>query len=646
MIAAVLVVMGASTALFILLRTGKFADKLENWADKISPALLSGASKLMLILLLGLGFLYAQYLHESTPAFKQRIMPVFLLAVLMIGQSLVLVCRLNRHLHHKTWFESCFVFPRITTLLDKFDSRADRLLTAVSGKLSRSFLVALLLIWPLAFNLAVSWVFFGTTLTEFTIETSDEVKYWLEAAAFKTAGFSGGQFGNDHLVARADFAHFSSRGPYYAVLQGSIGKLIGWQNYTPVLTNLFFLLAALIVYLYLLKPDKKQLFTTWLVMATFTPLYIYIPSAMVQVMHQGLALVIAALFIRWVRSGPDRDRHLLTGLVMVIFAAALFRYSWMVLYLPVLVVAVTKYKKKGILLLLGAITVLSSVTLASALYILAPYPMDIRFQILGALQENLGDGILLIFENAAGNLGNLFEREGIWIQVFHAQFGVLIISAIGYLISLLDARRRTGDHTNDKLRLIHSLNILAIFVVNISLYYVRSSNDYRVWAPHLLLSLVVLLHARPRREFWIVLFLGLFVLLDPGNLLPNFDFANGTDPAIAFQGTAAFTKEIEGHLEFVPGQNKWCNTVEISKYGLDDPNYRPKLLGLPPGFGYMTTVDWQNTQPEDVQAKYLIFNPEYLENEAPGLLKALDLTQLAETSLGNLYLNHNSACPN
>lgn len=648
MIAAVTAVLGSCISLFFLLRSQEFNASLEKRLPKIPANVWSVLAKLLLFLLLSLGFFYNRFLGGSDPAndaLKQRILPVFLLAVLMAAQSLVLAIRLNRHLHSRNWFESVFVFPMTETLLRRVDSFSTRVLSSLSSRVSRPVLIGLVLLWPLAFNLVISGVFFGTTLADFTIETSDEVKYWLEAAAFKTAGFNGGQFGTDHEVARAEFVHFSSRGPFYAVLQGSIGKLIGWQSYTPVLTNLFFILAALVAYLRILKPDKNQLLLTWLVLALFTPLYIYIPSAMQQGLHQAFGIVIAALFIRWVQSDHNGGRRFAAWLVVLIFFAALFRYSWIMLYLPVFMIAIRKFDPRKRVLLLGAIAVFSAAALAAALYLWAPYPVDIRYQIIDALQRHPLEGLGLIWENISRNLRGLFDEEGVWIQIFRAQFSVLLISASGLLIAMIGKRKNEGPSTSNPLHLVHSLNILTIFLLNISFYYVRSSNDYRIWAPHLLLSLLLLLYAKPRRTLWVVLLLGLLVWFFPGKVLPNLDFANGADPAIAFQRTAAFSKEVEDYLEFIPGQNKWCNTIEISKYGQEDEYSRPTLLGLPQGFGFMTTLNWQNTQPEDIQAKYLLLDPGYLEEEAPGLFAQLDLTFLTATSLGDLYLNHGSACP-
>ena len=632
------------------LRKANAKAKIASLPARLPNHFFTDLVKLIILILCGLWLSYNQYfvrIAEESIFLWQRIMPLFVLAVLLGFQSLALVLYMNQATNEMAWIETIFSFPRADALLFKIENGIYISTAKIAEKSNRFILISLVLIWPLAFNALLSWSLYSTSVTDFVVNNADEVKYWLEAAAFKAGNFNGGQHaGSLGSSRRRPVAEDDSgaHGPFFAILQGGAGKLIGWQTYTPVLMNIIVLAFALGIFLIVLKPDTQKLLVLWLLLATYLPIYVFIPSAMQQTLHQAFGLVAAALFVRWIVIDQESGFRWAVWLVVLVFFASLFRYSWALLYIPILLIGFFRLKRSVFHLLLGIITLCAGAAFAAANFFWAPYPIDIRFQIADAFQSGMLDGISAVWRNIARNFLQLFENNMPWVMVFRLQFGVQLISAVGILGYFIYNRKLHLSSPSEQLNLVHGLNISSIFILNLSFYYVRSWNDYRIWVPHLLLSMVLLLYAETRRAFWITLLIGIFAFGALGSVGALMDFAHMNDYPEVLTEIKAFTHQTEPYLKFDPEHNKWCHTVTISKYSLGDQNIRAALTGLPAGFGFMTIINWDTMRPEQFESKYVLANPAYVEGVAPGFLNSLDLEYLTSTSLGNLYLNPNSSC--
>src|SRR5467141_2945707 len=77
---------------------------------------------------------------------------------------------------------------------------------------------------------------------------NDAIDYWLEAQAFRYAGFHGGYFTIDERPAPWSFSHFGSHGPLFPMIHGTLGRLFGWHPYSIPLFHLAFVTAALLFF--------------------------------------------------------------------------------------------------------------------------------------------------------------------------------------------------------------------------------------------------------------------------------------------------------------------------------------------------------------------------------------------------------------
>lgn len=91
------------------------------------------------------------------------------------------------------------------------------------ARLLVSFLPALLVISILHFR-------YGTNIYEHVPVWNDEVGYWHQAATFAAVGFQGGYYSYNENTARATWTRFGVHGPWYPMLYGTLGRLLGgWE---------------------------------------------------------------------------------------------------------------------------------------------------------------------------------------------------------------------------------------------------------------------------------------------------------------------------------------------------------------------------------------------------------------------------------
>jgi len=101
---------------------------------------------------------------------------------------------------------------------------------------------------------------------------------------------------NEELAPLA-FFKFSSAGPLFPVVFGSLGHLIGWGWLTGIGLNML-MLAAAHSFHYLAQLDKTQILLTGLILLVIGPVLMYIPTNSQEPFHQAGGLVLAGLFYR------------------------------------------------------------------------------------------------------------------------------------------------------------------------------------------------------------------------------------------------------------------------------------------------------------------------------------------------------------
>lgn len=474
-----------------------------------------------------------------------------------------------------------------------------------------------------------------TPIARFIPRTSDEIAYWHSTLTWIEAGFDGGYYVYNEVPASTGaFYHFGAWGPAYMVLYGSLGAVLGWSYLTPLVINALLVSLALGLALWLAQPDVRQLGLLTLVLLTFWPMQLYLLAVMQESVHYALAIVLAAGFHVLSDRRDERSVPLLAALIGLIVAGILFRFTWAVVLLPVLLVASRGRNTRAAL---TALAVTGAAGLAGFVYsnaFSAPYPFGLR-AVLAA-----GDAsILARLRQLAGlvyyNLTWFFRGEFVAIV---ARLTVLLI--VAWVASALwqqwRAHRQSAGHTAALLKAdpdlwFHLLNLGTIFALQFA-YSIYESRDYRIVAPHLLASLLLLVFRQRYR-----LALACVVLSAVGGIAFQgfYDRDRNPIPAIAPEVVSDFGAAVDGLLAFDRQADPWCNTVLVT-------DFHAELPGLPGGMGFTVLL---GIDPDDLarpaKSQYLLMDADALAQY--GLTE--DSTLLTVTTAGNLYRNNASDCP-
>lgn len=469
----------------------------------------------------------------------------------------------------------------------------------------RRLLAAAVILVPAAVSLLLPALLMGSRLDAYTPAWSDEVVYWHSALTFSQVGFDGGYYTHAEQPAPAAFSHFDTHGPWFPMLLGGIARLAGWYPQSVPFLNLLLLTAALALFVLLTRPDARQLLFTGLLMLVFWPVLLYAPSSMQEGLHQAAAALIALV--------------------------ALLRLTWALLLLPLLAYGSGRARRLR-LLLAGA-------GFAAALiqfqWLSAPYPYNFTTRLLPILAASPVEGLSIWLQQFIGNLRRLTLGEPLEIvQRFQAiaLVAALLVGRATASRVLVRARKRlfgesrlpAGEAT------FHLVNLGLLLLLNLVLYDIFAWRDYRVLAPHLLLSALLLIAFRRLRLAGLLIAGG--ALLLPAFVTTYRDLHHvhfTTDRA----EIAAFASTIEPHVRYRPGApSAWCNTILAD----DLP---PLLLGVPPGVGFSvdSTMALVSLPP---RSRYLLLKPENAARAA----ETAPLRRLESLQERGLYLNETAEC--
>ncbi|GAA3255613.1 hypothetical protein GCM10020216_092220 [Nonomuraea helvata] len=461
--------------------------------------------------------------------------------------------------------------------------------------------------------------YFNVGLLSYTPGWSDEIEYWHQVATFRTVGFGGGVYSVDEAEAKLPFLRFGSHGPAFPMLMSGISAITGWHPFSAPLVNLVLVAAAIFSYLALTRAGWLRAVLTGALVLTFWPMMLYLPSTMQETVHQALAIVLAGVFFLLIRHDPRATRTLFAAGVVLLALASLLRPTWALLFLPLYFLR--GGTMSGRKLVLAALKAIPAIVAAFGLWVAASTPFPGFVSHLSELTPRsplAGTKLLLlhIWINAKG------FAKGEWVQV-GLRAALLTISVAAVIIVVRHLRRGTADHHEDLVAdsVFHLLNLVPALVMVVLLYDVSDWRDYRVLAPHLLLSALVAL-ARSER---IVVIL---VLAADLALVGAFGAAFSELHRQHFVQVDPKATSLSRYIAYKKGAPAWENTLMV-----DMPNYDAGLLNVPAGVGLTLRIYGENRQ---VRSRYLLVTKE------TALKIGLDrLRLLTSTGRGGLYLRLN-----
>jgi hypothetical protein len=390
------------------------------------------------------------------------------------------------------------------------------------------------------------------------------------------------------------------------------------------------------VFIVAVRPDKKQLVALGVLLVTFWPLLLYLPSNMQESFQDGLAILLAAVFFRLLTARSQASVRLKIGIFCLIAFAALARVTWALLFLPYFWVVggdeplYRRWIKAGVSM--GAF-------FGVFLYWSSPYPGNFISQFTTALASNPGQAARLFADHIQLNLGSLLTSGR--LHVFQRLQIVLLalVSATGS-ISLNWIRKFTAALLPERTeQVFHWTNLGLIFLLNLLLYDMFAWRDYRAMATHLLLSALLLLAFR---RFWLVALIvvvnvlnfTLFIRAYQVSWSPEFSYDQGK--------IAEFQGQTSPYIEYdASAANAWCNTVLLERRYDAGFAVLPEVMSFPAGIGVSSFIDDLATTALPPKSKYLLISQDTYNHFA----RQLHVEPLVNTAVGNLYLNLDANCP-
>jgi hypothetical protein len=486
--------------------------------------------------------------------------------------------------------------------------------------------------------------FFGRTLLDHTPGViNDAIDYWLEAQAFAHAGFQGGYFTIDERPARASLSHFGSHGPFFPMLHGTLGRLLGWHPYSIPVFHVACLTAALMFFARRTPLDGLGRAFTVFGLATFWPLLLFLPTSLQEGLHLALAVWLAAA-LRPVLDGRETSWMLRACLVAVLTAATLMRPSWGLLLPPVLVLLLGATSRRKQLLAAAAGVALCAALVAAFDSLAAPFGREEFFFLKAArLQEGASSLAVRTANNAArfAEAGNALEVRSRFLLL-----GLALASGV------LAGRARGGRELA-----FHAYNLGAILVATLATYPFGPWADYRVFSAHLLLSTLLLASSPARVTRGLA---AAVVVAQLASIGPFSEAFKGLAESYQYDRARieAFGSAARRSLVFDAQEDAWCNTL----VSVNPPYFYPEMVALPPGIGVTMLFGSGEAPRPALRSGYVLLDPEdprrwslgtpTVRQVGPDHVRvtvgdwlSLDLKPLVGTPVGQLYQNLDARCP-
>lgn len=484
--------------------------------------------------------------------------------------------------------------------------------------------------------------FHDATLLDHAPFWNDELYHWHQAATFAEVGFGNGYYTLNENIPLADFSHYYAWGAWIYVYYGLIGKITGLGLSAIQFINIGTFLLASAVFIWGTRPKFEGLLWFGSVLATFIPLLNYLPSSLLQLPNLAIALLLAGAFYHLLRRKVSTG--FLIALTVFCMIAGLLRPTWTMFLFPAYVLA---SQKRNLWTIIRALLVSVPLTLVAAagFYLsAAPFP-HFRTRII------LGEGSL--FDKFLSYL-DYIRQSFIWMTEGHPtiigqRLQILLLIVLVLVWGIWQWRRSRGEPklvSNSEWfweTALHLFNLIAFYGTTILLHETLGGHDYRVMAPHLFFSMVLL--ALFQRRFLLIPMILSMVLLLPAEFdifqqkAPNF---NG----IVQEQYEHWNSEFAEVLIFDPeAESPWCNTVITSIFYVTPAQGESGLvLAIEPGFGVSWYHNWDDTGeysiPEEFNARYLIMTD--VEYDEWG--RSLNLQEMMPVQGGTLYENLDSAC--
>jgi len=532
--------------------------------------------------------------------------------------------------------------------MKKTSSRIMQKAAETFNRIPTWILIMLFALLPALFTFLLVRIRIDSTINQFVPVTDvDQIIYWHEILTFQQAGFNGGYYTILENPAPLGIFHFDAHGPIFIVTYGLVSKLVGWSYSTGIYLNMGILGLAFAVFARKSKLDRIQIVLAGIALITCWPVIFYLPSIYQEAFQQSLAILLALFFYLAISQQHRMTTAAKVGIVGFLIFASLTRISWSLLFIPLLMLMFRKQLRQQTTAVILALILMLGVQWVSAQFN-AQGASFITFILLG-FKEGFWQGIQAMLFTLRDNVSRFYYEDlgelTLPVRIFHLNIAAVIAATIAELAMNIKRKNKLLPESDGVSKRV-AVNAFTLFnllsIVGIAFAIYLYNGNFRLFAPHLLLSLLLLIAAKQYKPAFIsmvvsVIFLPFLLNAYGTYWRPNYFTKSDVLAQIKF--------EMELNIAYQPEQeNPWCNTIFMPASFFGYP-----VSQIPAGIGVSHYInrDWnfplfeQPTLP--LKSKYVM-----LDNATYGELAGyipLNLQEMDVFSFGTLYLNLDADCP-
>ena len=336
-------------------------------------------------------------------------------------------------------------------------------------------LYALAMLIPCAY-LLMWYVIQGRSFLSAKPYFSDEIGYWRLMYSIDNCGFGFGI--NEGFVGlNAKIGNLGCHGIAPILAWGWYALLFTWRENSVFTANFIMLTVSIAALIFLCKPDKKKTIGIIALLLLYSPVVLYINTAMMEIPCSSAVILYSALYLRW-RSKREKPVFF-CAVIFGIYMAGL-RICYAALLLPLLWESCGfSFSKKAVITVLALAVGTVCFYKITSLFV-ADYPWWFTLTLKNAPKEYR---LQMILSHSLRNI-KVYFASCLRVDA-EAAFRWMYLASMLYFLykSIAKGERR-------RLYLSFFVVYAAMLAANIALYDVYGWLDYRMLSPSLLFALL------------------------------------------------------------------------------------------------------------------------------------------------------------
>lgn len=338
------------------------------------------------------------------------------------------------------------------------------------------FILGCCFLWPMFYSILSTYI---------PLNDNDEVFYIGQIRSFTDHGFHGGKFSFENHSASIEWLHFGPHGPFFPILYGTLGKILGWSQASPYYFNLLLLFISFnILFRVLSNAGRAGLIIYFLTTGT---VFVFLPSCMQECLALSIMMIIVA--ICYISLKESRLKNLIFY-VIIIYVLSFARFTTVMLALiPIQEIIKRRVKNQFIIFLVSFV---SSCLMMASIMLLISKTTDHSYTVLfnGNLIGYITGSAPIHF---MGELRHYFSMSPFFrydklAHYFRCEYLSVMLVEIGLFLT----PKYVKNYKYLKIAIFYSFLYL---LLQCTFYQIDNYRDLRVLSPLLLIPIIFIFEA-------------------------------------------------------------------------------------------------------------------------------------------------------